>query len=221
MRGAAAAPAHATIAINYSPWYCAYRGNDPTARTKAALADVARELRLWSANLGKIKSWLGGRVPVSVVLLDSEKFECGHPNPSGCTNQTVWAALDEKHDMFFNATKDVFPHASVEYFSHGGSRFRGISMGGFTTSSSKFSLRERSDTFSTSLYGPSELGYTRETYARSVVAARDHNISVVTPWLSLGCGYDRDREVGGERTFGEQQPCPQRSKKGVGQGGAG
>ena len=203
---ALATPVNATIAINYSPWYCIYRGNDPTTRTKDALADTARELQLWSANLGKIKSWLGGRAEVGAVLLDSEKFECGRPNPAGCSNQTVlgrrtWAAIDVKHDHCFNATKAVFPHASVEFFSHGGARFRGISTGSFTTTSAKFSLRERSDTFSTSLHGPSELGYTRETYARSVVVARNHNISSGTPWIALGSGYDRDSEISGEREF--------------------
>jgi hypothetical protein len=198
---ALSAPVNATIAINYSPWYCVYRGNDPTARTKDALADTARELQLWSTNLGKIKSWLGGRVPVSAVLLDSEKFECTHPNPDGCSNQTVWAAMDEKHDLFFNATKAAFPHASVELFGHGGARFRGISAGSFSTTSTKFSLRERSDTFSVSLYGPSELGYTRETYARSVAVARDHNISTVTPWIALGAGYDEGTGIGGQRDF--------------------
>ena len=198
---ALAAPVNATIAVNYSPWYCAYRGTDPAARTKVALADTARELQLWSTNLGKIKSWLGGRVPVSTVLLDSEKFECGRPNPDGCSNETVWAALDEKHNMFFAATKAVFPRASVEMFGHGGARFRGISSGTFSTTSTKFSLRERSDTFSVSLYAPSELGYTRETYARSVAVARAHNISTVTPWIALGAGYDGDHAVGGQREF--------------------
>jgi hypothetical protein len=62
---ALAAPVNATIAINYSPWYCVYRGNDPTDRTKDALADTVKELDLWSQNLGKIKSWLRGRVSVS------------------------------------------------------------------------------------------------------------------------------------------------------------
>jgi len=44
------------------------------------------------------------------VLLDSERFK-----PSE-KNETETAAVDEKHDQVYNASKAQFPQARVEYY---------------------------------------------------------------------------------------------------------
>jgi hypothetical protein len=75
---------------------------------------AAAELELWRGNLGKIKLWLQDRVQVSALLLDSERFECSRPVPEGCANETLLAAIDEKHNsitsedvLIFNALPPV------------------------------------------------------------------------------------------------------------------
>ena len=83
---ALAKPHNATIAINFSPWYCAYKRDealsDPTNDSPKAKEQEAAEIALWKTNLGKIKLWLEGRAAVSAVLVDSERFECA-PKPTG------------------------------------------------------------------------------------------------------------------------------------------
>jgi hypothetical protein len=98
---ALAKPTNATIAVNLSPWYCAYTGSDPADTSRKAKAQEAAELALWRINLGKIKLWLEGRMAVSAVLLDSEKFECKGPTgrPGACSNATFLAAIDDKHNQ--------------------------------------------------------------------------------------------------------------------------
>eukprot|EP01050_Picozoa_sp_SAG11_P006421 SAG11_NODE_496_length_8931_cov_2.956015_8_plen_900_part_00 len=63
-----AGPHNGTIAINFSPWYCAYKGSDPTDISQQAKEEEAAELALWQTNLGKIKRWLKGRAAVSAIL---------------------------------------------------------------------------------------------------------------------------------------------------------
>eukprot|EP01050_Picozoa_sp_SAG11_P004176 SAG11_NODE_260_length_11531_cov_6.271781_3_plen_116_part_00 len=83
---ALARPHNATIAINFSPWFCAYSRDealsDPTNDSPKAKEAEAAEIALWNSNLGKIKLWLGGRLAVSAILVDSERFECA-PSPTG------------------------------------------------------------------------------------------------------------------------------------------
>jgi hypothetical protein len=74
---------------------------------------AAAELELWRGNLGKIKLWLQDRVQVSALLLDSERFECSRPVPESCANETLLAAIDEKHnsitseDVLIGTSEDV------------------------------------------------------------------------------------------------------------------
>ena len=73
---ALAKPHNATIAINFSPWYCAYKRDealsDPSNDSPKAKEQEAAEIALWKTNLGKVKLWLEGRAAVSAVLVDSE-----------------------------------------------------------------------------------------------------------------------------------------------------
>lgn len=58
----------------------------------------------------------------------------------------------------------------------------------FFAPSGYYTLDEPGLTFSTSLYGLGEVGYTRAQYAQTVNLAANHSIDVVTPWIALGCG---------------------------------
>ena len=99
---ALAKPHNTSIAINFSPWYCAYSRDealsDPTDDSPKAKEEEAAEIALWKTNLGKIKLWLEKRVAVSAVLVDSERFECA-PSPTGEQGRLLvsdfsrWAAL--------------------------------------------------------------------------------------------------------------------------------
>ena len=68
-----------------------------------------------------------------------------------------------------------------------------------------FSLHERGDTLATSLYHIADLGYTRESFQRTVAVAKTHNISAVTPYISLGAGH-ADTFTGGEYTDNLEYP---------------
>eukprot|EP01046_Picozoa_sp_COSAG06_P003893 COSAG06_NODE_156_length_21863_cov_29.245405_6_plen_323_part_00 len=195
---------NATIAINFSPWYCVYDSDDPADRSPHAVQQATAELELWRGNLGKVKLWLQDRVQVSALLLDSERFECSRPVPEGCANETLLAAIDEKHNSIYDLAKEIFPSAAVEFFARGEVSFHGISTGGFVHKT-MFSLRERGDTLATSLYHIADLGYIRESFQRTVAVAKAHNISAVTPYISLGAGH-ADAFTGGEYTDNLEYP---------------
>ena len=170
---------NATIAINFSPWYCVYDSDDPADHSPHAVRQAAKELELWRGNLGKIKLWLQDRVQVAALLLDSERFECSRPVPQGCANETLLAAIDEKHNRIYDLAKEIFPSAAVEFFARGEVSFHGISTAGFVHKT-MFSLREHGDSLATSLYHIADLGYTRESFQRTVAVAKTHNISAVS-----------------------------------------
>ena len=55
----------------------------------------------------------------------------------------------------------------------------------------RYTLREKGDTFGTSLYGLNELGYTRAQYNATVDNALGHGVASVTPWIALGSGHEQ------------------------------
>eukprot|EP01050_Picozoa_sp_SAG11_P004175 SAG11_NODE_260_length_11531_cov_6.271781_2_plen_109_part_00 len=59
-----------------------------------------------------------------------------------CANETLLAAIDDKHNQIYDLSKAVFPDASIEFFGRGEQAFHGPSSGGFVTKTG-FTLRER------------------------------------------------------------------------------
>lgn len=191
----------ACIALNYSPWYAKFPGSDPTVTGPAETA----ELEFYTALLRNVTIWLKqcpdcGAAGVGAVLLDSEKFSVSPDSPSA-----VSAAVTRKCDLIFNATSAAFPAARVEWYNRGtvSLSYTYGWVGPIDAPASlvrkqwnHFTLNERGDTFSCSLYNLRDLYLMRETYRRTVEVARTFNSTgpwagrtrSVTPWLALGCG---------------------------------
>eukprot|EP01043_Picozoa_sp_COSAG02_P074243 COSAG02_NODE_14778_length_1237_cov_1.250439_2_plen_281_part_01 len=208
----------ATICIHYSPWFYVFpKGARPTEFPEKAAAEVA----LWARNLKKIATWLadanaaaGANVTISAVLLDSERF---HPSKA---NETESAAVDERHNAVYNASKAQFPEARVEYYDRGGFQLDGVGTGAFI-GDSWFSHNELGDSYSLPMYSVGDLGYSRQAFALTAAAATAANVSDVTPWVLLGGGVVPNLQLQTFRFFWEyplmnswqigrdiNQPCP-------------
>ena len=183
---AAGPPIPASLAVNYSPWHRKFdRTSSPTRRGPSHQAEVST----FRNHLSAIRGWLGeanrrhqDRVRISAILLDSERFRIRK-------DDQVWnAALTAKYDAIYDVARGTFPDARVEWYG------RGIRRGPYTTGWADhrhFTFQEKGDAFSCSLYRVPELGYTRETFKRTVELAKAHGCPEVTPWVALAAGYRR------------------------------
>ena len=200
------------ISLNYSPWAAYWNPHckdhcDPTNTT-----GEAEEMSFYQGRLQEIKRLIDEAnrllatatgatndgpppppVRVLVLLLDSEKLQGW--GASGRFNMTIKAAITRKHNLMYNASKAVFPDATVEQYDKGTIEDE---KGMKTTGTPKawapwsvYTLDEQGDSFATSLYSVPEIGQTRQQYRLTVQNAVAHNVSSVTPWIALGSGYRR------------------------------
>ena len=112
---------NASLSLNYSPWYAYWEPHCRAHCDPTSTAGEAQELRFYSGRLREIAAELaaankelGSRVRVGAVLLDSEKFTQGWDG-----NSTVKAAITRKHNLMYDATSAVFPHAVIEQYGRG------------------------------------------------------------------------------------------------------
>ena len=181
----AAARHGAALSINHSPWFLHYGPNDAP---DCCPDKEAAEMTMYTSRLAQTRAWintanqrLGSNVSVTAVLLDAERWTVKHDNAS-------WnAAVTRKHTLMYNATTMVFPSAVLEWYDRGGYMYDGMGTG-FMAPSPYFALDEPGATFSTSLYGLGQVGYTRAQYAQTVALTANHSVTTVTPWVALGCG---------------------------------
>lgn len=181
----------ATLAIGYTPWKD-YSGKDlpPTDQGHTH----TRELAVFAQRLGDIREWVAtsnqrhrAQIRVSVILLNSERFNTKAPGQPGASSWN--AAIASKHNALYDIVKSRFPEARVEWYNFGA-----VLPSSHPTGWSQVNihnLSEKHDGFSVSLYRVPEIGYTRESFRRTAKNARAHDVDSVTPYVALGCGYRR------------------------------
>ena len=192
--------APASIAINWSPWYQYFPGNDPTVRGPAE----AKEMQFYHSRLHDLREWLGPNYKlVGAFLIDSEKWYGGAGSA-----KAMQAATRKANLILYNATMASFPDVRYEMFNRGAvhrsDRYRHFTLdrlnANITTSWTRkfrYSLTERGDSFTVSLYQLPDVWLMRDTMRQTVALATRLNSSThtqtlsVNPWLSLGAGYRR------------------------------
>ncbi len=181
----------ARISLNYSPWREVF---PPEAPPTDFGPDHQAELDLYTSRLQRARDYLdqanaaqGSAVEVDVVFFDSERF---FPKSGDTPEDQAWNdAIDLKYNLFYNETKAVFPNVIVDWYARGGIRRCARSDG--WCGAPWYTLRELGDTYSVPLYTFPELGVMRDTFRNSVAEAQAAGVDIVTPWVSLGSGYDR------------------------------
>jgi sialidase-1 len=189
--------ANATLTLNYSPWMGYLEKHlPPTTRG----IPESEEVNGTVAVLKNVSHWLdqaNGTGLITTIVLDSEIFFT-HPSEPAAYQQ----AVDRKHDLAFNLTREVFPAIEVLQFGRGGWRHdendEGAGHGGWGTSA-YYSLRERGQALGTTLYTVPEIGLVRDifnkTVAQAVAAGEPCEGAArhcpVVPWISLGAGFRR------------------------------
>lgn len=188
------------IAINFSPWYEYFPGTDPTVTGDTE----KKEMAYYNKLLADMKEWLGAEnVPLlGAVLIDEEKF-------AGVGTEAHCAATTRKADLIYNATKMVFPDARYEMYNRGAvtrtDRYNHWTLDRENANISdpwervyRYTLNERGDSFTVSLYRLPEVWDMRGIMHHTVALAKMHNKSdtgqrtlSVNPWISLGAGYHR------------------------------
>jgi hypothetical protein len=179
-----------TINVNYSPWYKHFPGTDPTVGGTAEQAELAS----YAAVLAELKAWLPaagtGQTTLGAVLLDSEKFKY-----TSSSSPAYRQALTRKHDLIWNATRVSFPTVRIELYDRG-------AVSKWDTAptwavSPYYTLEERGESLSLSLYTVPEIWNMRGSMNRTVALAesargnRSGTTQSVTPWISLGAGNRR------------------------------
>eukprot|EP01048_Picozoa_sp_COSAG05_P018713 COSAG05_NODE_2787_length_2637_cov_3.835697_4_plen_202_part_01 len=98
-----------SIAVNWSPWYEYFPGNDPTVTGAAE----AKEMSYYRAKLTELQKWLGpaNQKLVTAFLIDEEKWDAG-VGPAA----TVKAAT-RKANLVYNATMAAFPGVRYEMYN--------------------------------------------------------------------------------------------------------
>lgn len=187
-----------SIAVNWSPWYSYFPGNDP-AVTGAA---EAKEMSYYKAKLTELQKWLGpaNQKLVTAFLIDEEKWDAGVGSAA-----TVKAAT-RKADLVYNATMAAFPGVRYEMYNRGAvtasDRYNHWTLDRENANITdiwervyRYSLTELGNSFTCSLYVLPEIWNMRGIMQHTVALAKQHNSSgqtlSVNPWISLGAGYHR------------------------------
>jgi hypothetical protein len=183
--------ARPAITVNYSPWYHAFSGKDPTVTGPTEDA----ELKELETQLSNLKSWLpsagSGKTPLGAVLFDSEKFHYGADD-----SDAFKTALTRKHDLVWNLTRKVFPDVRIELYDRGAVT-KWDTMPSWAVNTA-YTLEEQGDSLGVSLYTLVEIWNMRGRMNHTVALAqsptgnRSGTTKSVTPWLSFGAGYRRE-----------------------------
>ena len=177
----------ASLAVNFSVWHRRFGKQLPPTDTgpshQAELAYLRQRLQLLRDTLAEANRRHQTQVQVTAVLFDSERFRT-RPGDARW-NQ----ALAAKYDAAYRVARSVFPKARVEWYARGAVQ-RSASATGWSQAR-YFPLTEKGETFACSLYAVPEIGYTRETFRRTVENALAHGVEEVTPWVALASGYRR------------------------------
>lgn len=153
----------ASLSINHSPWYNHYSSKDKTLAPDCCPEKEAAELSWYRRRLAQTAVWieqanarLKTNVTVGAVMLDAERWT----STSG-KNQSWDAAMTRKHTLMFNATAELLPGVTLQWYDRGGYTYDGMGTGYFAPSP-YYTLDEPGTVFSTSLYALGQVGYTRE-----------------------------------------------------------
>jgi len=199
----AAARFNASLGVSYSPWVDFLPNFTLGPKFWPPPTDESFEpavLGYFSENMARISAWvaaanaaLGTCVAVRWVAFDQEVMCAGsHPE---------WAdAVTRKNDLFYNASKAIFPGASVQWYGRGDAQFWGWCS--CWAANSCFSLREKGDgTLGTEAYMIYNSSLTEATYARAAAAAAAAAQPFVTPYYAFGAGWLPDGTGGREWTW--------------------
>jgi hypothetical protein len=178
-------------------------------------AAEANEMAYFESRLHDLRQWLGPNnlKLVAAFLIDEEKWSAGVGSAA-----TIKAAT-RKADLVYNATMSAFPGTRYEMYGRGAvarsDRYNHFTLdrasANITSSWSRgfrYSLTERGNSFTVSLYQLPDVWNMRDTMRQTVVLAKKHNTSgqtlSVNPWLGLGAGYHRVANRTGKN---EDLPC--------------
>ncbi|MGD8451005.1 MAG: hypothetical protein PVJ57_04235 [Phycisphaerae bacterium] len=182
-----------SIGLHCAPWVNWDRKEAPTNTGRAQEAEVQRIsdlLKQAREQLQAANKQLDTKIQVSAILFDSEVL---NPKRGTSPEANAWnAAIDAKYNLVYDAAKAVFPEAIIVWYSRGGVTPSADPSGWRHSSQRYFTMNERGDCWSISLYRIWEIGETRESFRRTVVEADAHGGGAVIPWVALGCGYRRE-----------------------------
>jgi hypothetical protein len=194
----AAARFNASLGVTYSPWVDFLPNFSLGPAFWPPPTDESFEpavLGYFSQNMANIKEWvedanlaLGTCVSIRWVAFDQEVMCMGsHPE---------WAdAVTRKNDLFYDASKAVFPDASVQWYGRGDMQYWDWCK--CWAPNSCFTLREHGDgTLGTEMYMLYNHSLSEETYTRAAATAAAADQPHVTPYFSFGAGWLPDG-VGG------------------------
>ena len=180
----------ASIGINYSVWHRRFGKNLPptdTGSTHQAEVDYLRtRLEMIRDALTTANQKHQTDVAITAVLFDSERFHIR-------ADDTEWnRAITAKYNVAHETVRSIFPKVRIEWYGRGAVQ-PGASLTGWRHTA-QFALDEKGESFACSLYRVPEIGYTRETFRRTVRNAEKHGCAEVTPWIALASGYRRQTD---------------------------
>lgn len=176
-----------TIAINYSPWHHKFDKHlPPTDFGESHMAEVdAFETKLNLINKMLIQANLANKsnINISAIILDTERFKVKG-------NNTNWNnAITRKHNIIYNIAKNIFPFSRIIQYERGG-WIPAENASGWMQSE-WYTLKEKGESFSVSLYRIVELADTRESFKRTFLNAQKHGFFEVIPFIAIGSGMRR------------------------------
>jgi len=172
----------ATLALAYE-----VGKRDTDQKLEHHLVVYDRRLNCMAAWIGQVNRRLHTSVRVSAILLESEWFPRDEE-------------LVEKHDAFYQMSKQRFPEADVDWYGFG-AVVPGRGPSGWSADS-YFDPSDKHDAYSVSLYRVPEIHGTHETFKRTAANALEYGTRRVNPWVALGSGYRRQIDGSTEWCFG-------------------
>ena len=185
-----------SLAMLHSPWHIVWpKGLPPTYVGPEHDAEIAwfdTNLANAKAVIDQVNAEKGTNLTIDVFFFDSEIFQ---RKPESDPNAAVWnAAIDAKYDAMYNIAKSYYPDAIVDWYGRGGMHRCSAEDGWCQTN--WFTGHELGDNYAIALYSLPEYGGMQESFTRTVVEAQADGYPRVTPWVSLGAGYQRTLDDG-------------------------
>lgn len=168
----------ATIAIHYSPWHRVFPPDAPPTDFGPFHDE---EVDLFRTRMFTVRDLIatanasrGQDVEVSYLVLDSERFWVKKGDTEGAE---AWnSAMNEKYNVIYQIGKEVFPDATIEWYSRG--------------TINHFTLQEMGDTISQWIYSIPYEEHTRRKMQLAYDIAQENGASIFTTWVALNVGFD-------------------------------
>lgn len=180
-----------SIGLNYSPFHYFYKkGDSPIGledQYQAELNEATTKFTLMRDQLVAANAAHDADIKISGIFLDSEMFKYKDETEPDAAEWN--AAITAKYQAIQDIVRGLFPNPRIDWYGRGQIRSCPTDEGWCLNPHHPADFSSPGNSVNVSLYDPENHGLEQSIFRKTAENAKQHGITIVNPWISLGSGY--------------------------------